>query len=173
MDIRVIDTRVVASPLGTIVEEAAKWAAEGRDVEAVIAGVESLIRRCRLYFLVATMDYLARGGRIGGATHLLGSVLQIKPILAMREGKVDTYEKERTHRRAVARLKEIVCDQAPLDGSALLTVMHADVPDEARAFAAELGRIVQQADVPISDVPPAIVTHGGPGILGVGFFVKE
>ena len=173
VDIRVIDTRVVASPLGTIVEEAAKWAASGMGIEEIIAGIENLIRRCRVYFLVATLDYLARGGRIGGATHLLGSVLQVKPILALRDGKVDNYEKERTHRRAVARLKEIVCEQAPLDGSAMLSVMHADVPEEAQALRDDLSKIVNQKEIFIADVPPAIVTHGGPGILGVGFFVRD
>jgi len=172
-DIRVIDTRTVATPLGTMVELCAGWAQAGLDADTITTRLDSLIRRCRVYFLVATLDYLARGGRIGGAAHLLGSVLQIKPILALHDGKVDQYERERTHKRAVARLKEIVCEQAPLDGTGYLTVMHSDVPEEGQALAVDLARLVNQAQVPVSNVPPAIVTHGGPGILGVGFFVKE
>jgi DegV family protein with EDD domain len=172
-DIRVIDTRTVATPLGTMVELCANWAEEGLDADVITTRLDSLIRRCRVYFLVATLDYLARGGRIGGAAHLLGSVLQIKPILALHDGKVDQYERERTHKRAVARLKEIVCEQAPLDGTAYLTVMHSDVPEEGQALADDLARLANQAKIPIANVPPAIVTHGGPGILGVGFFVKE
>jgi fatty acid-binding protein DegV len=85
---------------------------------------------------------------------------------------VDQYERERTHKRAFARLIEIVCEQAPLDGTGYLTVMHSDVPEEGQALAADLARLANQAQVPVSNVPPAIVTHGGPGILGVGFFVK-
>ena len=172
-DIRVIDTRTVATPLGTMVELCASWAQAGLDADTITNRLDSLIRRCRVYFLVATLDYLARGGRIGGAAHLLGSVLQIKPILALHDGKVDQYERERTHKRAVARLKEIVCDQAPLDGTGYLTVMHSDVLEEGQALAVDLARLANQAQIPVSNVPPAIVTHGGPGILGVGFFVKE
>ena len=172
-DIRVIDTRTVSSPLGTMVELAAGWAEEGLDADTIITRLNGMSRRCRVYFLVATLEYLARGGRIGGAAALLGSVLQIKPILIFRDGKVDQYERERTHRRALARLKEIVCEQIPHDGSGYLSVMHAGAPEEGRILAAELGKLVNQPRVPITDVPPAIVTHGGPGILGAGFFVSE
>jgi len=130
------------------------------------------MRRARVYFLVDTLEYLARGGRIGGAARLLGSVLQIKPILSLQGGKVEPYEKERTHKRAVGRLKEIVMEQIPMDGSGYLTVMHAGVPYAAQKLAFELGDCVHQSYVPIFDMPPAIVTHGGPGILGVAFFMK-
>lgn len=172
-DIRVIDTRLVATPLGTLVELAAGWAAEGESADVIVARLESLSRRCRVYFLVATLDFLARGGRIGGAAALLGSVLQIKPILTLQNGKVDQYERERTHKRAVNRLIEIVCEQFPRSNPGYLTVMHAGVPDEGRWLADHLSELLKQPHVPIADVPPAIVTHGGPGILGVAFFVAE
>lgn len=172
-DIRVIDTRVVASPLATMVELAAQWAEQGQDADTIVKRLESMISRCRVYFLVSTLEYLARGGRIGGAAALVGSMLQIKPILALENGRVEPFEKERTYRRALARLKEIVLEQIPLDGTGYLSVMHAGVPDEGKMLADCLGELVHQEHVPIADVPPAIVTHGGPGILGVGFFVKE
>jgi len=172
-DIRIIDTRTVSSPLATLVELAAQWAEEGVDADAIETRLSIYMRRCRVYFLVATLDFLVRGGRIGGASALLGSVLQIKPILAFRDGKVEPYERERTHKRAVARLKEIVCEQIPMDGTGYLSVMHAGVPEEGLALAQDLSKLVNQPEVPIAAVPPAIVTHGGPGILGVGFFVGE
>jgi DegV family protein with EDD domain len=171
-DIRVIDTRTIASPLGTMVLLAAEWAEAGLDAAQIEARLQNLIRRCRVYFLVATLEYLAKGGRIGGAAALLGSVLQIKPILTVRDGKVDQFERERTHRRALERVKEIVGEQCPRNGKGYLTVMHAGVPEAAASLAAELGQRLNQAEVPVSDVPPAIVTHGGPGVLGVGFFVE-
>lgn len=172
-DIRVIDTRLIASPLASLVLLAAGWAAEGWTADEIEANLLDFIRRARVYFLVDTLEYLARGGRIGGASKLLGSVLQIKPILTLQDGKVEPYEKERTNKRAKARLKEIVMEQIPLDGSGYLTVMHAGVPADAQQLAFELSDCVHQPQVPIYNMPPAIVTHGGPGILGVAFFVKE
>ena len=170
-DIRVIDTRVVAGPLAVMVQLAAEWAEAGCDANTIESRLNELSPRCRIYFLVATMEYLAKGGRIGGATALLGTLLSIKPILALRAGRVEPFERERTQRRATARLVELALEQIPRDGQGHLTVMHAAVPDEARALAAQLGSQLGLADVPILDMPPAIVTHGGPGILGVSFFV--
>jgi len=172
-DIRVFDTRLVASPLGSLVELAARWAAKGETADSISSRIECMSKRGRIFFLVATMEYLARGGRIGGATALLGSVLQIKPILSLTDGRVEPFERERTHKRALARLKEIVVEQIPHDGSGYLTVMHASEPDEGKQLAEDLGKLVNQDYVPVVNMPPAITTHGGPGILAAGFFIQE
>lgn len=170
-DIRVIDTQLVSSPLASVVECAAEWAEAGLDADTIEARVMEMSKHCHMYAMVATLEYLAKGGRIGGAAALLGSVLQVKPILTLRDGQVETYEKERTHKRGMARLKELVLTQIPKE-EAYLTVMHAGVQEEAaelaKFFMAELGL----KKVPIHDVPPAITTHAGPGLIGVGFFVK-
>lgn len=171
-DIRVIDSRFIASPLATMVALAAEWAEAGEDADTIEARLHGLIPRCRIYFLVATLEYLAKGGRIGGAAALLGSVLQVKPILTFQDGRVNQFERERTHRRALARLKQLVLEQIARDGSGHLSVMHAGVPDQGQALADDLGAQLGLTHVPILDVPPAITTHGGPGILGVGFFVS-
>jgi fatty acid-binding protein DegV len=102
----------------------------------------------------------------------LGSLLQIKPILTLRDGRVDQFERERTHKAALARLKALVLEQIPRDGSGHLSVMHAGVPEQGRALADDLGAQLGLSGVPILDVPPAIVTHAGPGLLGVSFFVS-
>ncbi len=173
IDIRVIDTRVVGSPLCTLVQLAATWAEEGQDADAISARLFSMISRARVYFLVATLEYLQRGGRIGGAQALLGSIMQIKPILCLNDGRVDRYENERTHKRALARLKEIVIEQIPQDGTGYLSIMHAGVPEEGQALADDLSALIHQPDVPVLNLPPAIITHGGPGVLAAGFFVKQ
>ena len=173
LDIRVIDTRLVASPLATLVELAAQWAEQGLDADTIESRVRSMIPRCRIYVMVDTMEFLAKGGRIGGATALLGSVLQIKPILTFRNGRVEPFEKERTHRRAVARIKELVLTQYPRNQDGYLSVIHAAVPQEAGEIAADLRAQLNLKEVPILDVPPAIATHAGPGLLGVAFFVSE
>ena len=170
-DIRVIDTRLIASPLGTLVKLAAQWAQEGGDADTIEARIQEMAPRCHIYFLVATLEYLARGGRIGGASALLGSVLQIKPILSWVNGKVEPFEKERTMRRALARLKEIVYAQYPAEGEGYLSILHAGVPDQAQALADDLCEMIGIDEAAIRDMPPAIVTHAGPGVLGAAFFV--
>ncbi|RPI85393.1 MAG: DegV family protein [Chloroflexi bacterium] len=172
-DIRVIDTQMVANPLATMVELAAKWAEAGADADTIESRIKDMIPRARLFALVDTLEFLSRGGRIGGAAALLGTVLQVKPIITLREGKVDQFDKERTHRRAVARLKELVHTMYPNNGDGYLGILHAAVPEEAKLLANELGRELGLDVVPVLDVPPAIATHAGPGLLGVSFFVKE
>ncbi len=172
MDIRVIDTRLIAGPLATLVEIAAKMAQEGSSADAIVERVQKMAARCRIYFLVDTLEYLARGGRIGGATHLLGSILQIKPILTFENGQVNEFEKARTHNHALERLKQLVIKEYPKNGEGYLTVNQADVPDKGRALADDLGKKLGITNVPVYNMPPAIITHGGPGVLAVGFFIE-
>ncbi len=169
-DIRVIDTRTIGSPLATLVELAAQWAESGLPADEIETRIKSMIPHSRVYFMVDTLEYLAKGGRIGGAAALLGSVLKIKPILALKDGRVDQFEKERTQKRAITRMIELVNSQAARDGTAYVSVMHAAVPDLAREFCNTLCAELNLKDIPILDVPPAIVTHGGPGILAAAFF---
>jgi fatty acid-binding protein DegV len=86
---------------------------------------------------------------------------------------VQPFERERTHKRAVARLKEIAIADCPAGGEGWLAVMHAGAANEAQDLAADLGTQLFQDDVPIYDLPPAIVVHGGPGILGISFIVTK
>jgi DegV family protein with EDD domain len=156
--------------MASLVTLAAEWATAGLDVDTIETRIRGMIPRCHVYFVVATLEYLAKGGRIGGASAVLGSMLQIKPILALRDGKVDVLERERTQKRAVARLQELVSEEIARDGNGYLSVMHAAVPEQAQTLAKDLCTQLHLSNVPILDVPPAIVVHGGPGILGAAFF---
>ncbi|MGC8779892.1 MAG: DegV family protein [Anaerolineae bacterium] len=168
-DIRVIDTRTIAGPLASIVLAAHRAATAGATADAVEALVREMAPRARIYFLVDTLEYLRRGGRIGGAAALVGSILQVKPILTFTGGKVEPFEKERTKKRAMARLLELVRGEAAPAGEAHVTIMHTAAAEDAAYLAAEL-RPAFGADIPIMDLVPAIVTHAGPGALAVGFF---
>jgi len=172
-DIRVIDTRTIGSPLASLVQLAAEWASQGEDAESIERMLKRMIPCSRIYFLVDTLEYLAKGGRIGGATALFGSVLKIKPILALSEGRVEQYEKERTQKHAVNRLFELVKSQAANNAEAYISVMHAAIPELAHEFAGSLCAEFGLNSIPILDVPPAIVVHGGPGILAAAFFTDE
>lgn len=172
-DIRVLDTRSVAGPLASMVLLAHRWAGEGLGADAIMARLQALIPRARIFFLVDTLEYLQKGGRIGGASALIGSILQVKPILELRNGRVEPLERERTHKRALARLKELVVAQAPKGPDSHLSILHAGAPEAALALAADLCQKLGVPAVEPMDVPPAIVTHAGPGLLGVGFFAAE
>jgi DegV family protein with EDD domain len=175
-DIRVVDTRTIAYALGTIVTLACGWAAEGESVEAIMSRIQNLIKRSRIYFRVPTLEYLARGGRIGGAAALLGSVLQVKPILTLRDGFIDQYARERTEHHALARLTRIIAEQCPFGDTGMTAMMYDGTLEQrepvemlARTFGSALGR----EPFPLYGIPPAIITHAGPGVIGVGFFTAE
>lgn len=169
-DIRVIDTRLVASPLGVVVEQAVQWLESGTSANEVEERIKELSSRGRVYFLVDTLEFLQRGGRIGAAQAVLGSLLQVKPILVFQNGRVEPYEKARTRQRALKRLKEIIQEQMPRDQEAFLTVMHGGAIEAATSLAEELRAELKLKQVAIYDMPPAIITHAGPGVLGVAFF---
>ena len=173
-DIRIIDTKVIAYPLAVMVLCAAKWAEAGLDADRIVERLADMSRRCVIYFLVDTLEYLARGGRIGGASALVGSILQIKPILTLVDGRTEVFQRERTHRRALMLMKERLKEQFPGQGEdfGYLNVLNAGVNDQAKDLADELKTTYGLKDVPIVNVPPAIITHGGPGIIGVAFFTK-
>jgi len=172
-DIRIIDSRILAAPLLVLVKLAVTWAEAGDDIDTIEARVRELIPLSKIYFLVDTLEYLTKGGRIGGASALLGTILQIKPILTVIDGRVESFEKQRTHSRAVTRLVELARENYPKDGNGHLHVMHADALADAEKLAHALSSRLNLIDIPIIDLPPAIVVHGGPGILALSFIADE
>ena len=170
LDVRIIDTQLIASPVATLLTLAAQWAEDGVDANTIETRVHAMSARGKIYFSVDTLKYLAKGGRIGGAAALLGSVLQVKPVLTFTAGQVDTFEKVRTHKRAVDRLKTLVAEQISRQGDGHLSILQADAEEEARVLADDLCVNLSVSEIPIHTMPPAVVTHGGPGVLGVGFF---
>lgn len=169
-DIRVLDSDQIASPMATMAIQAAEWARQGVNVNEVIHRLNRLNYKSKLYFLVATLDYLQRGGRIGGAKALIGKLLGIKPVLALQNGQVDQFETARTFRHGVVRLKELVVSLSQ-DEDTLLSVMHAGDPQSGQQLAQELAWTLNLAHpVPVYDIPPSVATHTGPGTLGVSFF---
>jgi DegV family protein with EDD domain len=175
VDIRVIDTQIIAGGLGAVVLEAQKWANQGLDADTITTKVLDLCRRHRVYVAVDTLEYLYKGGRIGAAAALVGSILQMKPILSFKDGHIVPFERQHTHRKAVARLKEVILEQCPPGADSLLCFMHGDAEDETiemvRELAPKLG--LTSAQIPIYDLTAAILTHAGPGVLAVSFFVKD
>ena len=171
VDIRVVDTQTVSCNLGSLVLVADDMAKAGKSADEIVAKLSDLIPRGRLYFVVDTLEYLAKGGRIGGAKKLLAELLEIKPILQVKEGQIEPFEQQRTKRRALARLVETVIESCRGGEDAHLCVLQVDAEEEAQALAEELMSKVRISYIPIYELPPAIVVHAGPKAMGVGFFL--
>lgn len=168
--IHVIDTRTIAGGLGVLVKMARQWADEGLPAEDIVANLKALQSRETVYFLVDTLEFLHKGGRIGNASFLIGSVLQMKPILGLKDGKVTAVEKQRTSSKALGRLKDLVLEKCPKGTASHITVSHCGGEERATQLAEELAEALELDSIPVYEVPPAIVVHGGPGIISVSFF---
>ncbi|MDT8381197.1 MAG: DegV family protein [Brevefilum sp.] len=169
-DVHIIDTRTVAGGLGVLVKMAKKWADEGLSAEVIVQKIMELSQREVVYFLVDTLEYLYKGGRIGNASYLFGSVLQMKPILGLLDGKVNAIEKQRTSAKALNRLKELVLEECPKGEISHITVSHCGGEERATKLAGELAKALNIETIPVYVVPPAIVVHAGPGVIEVSFF---
>lgn len=172
-DIHIFDSRSIAGGLGVLIKQAKIWADEGIDPETIVEKLQELSRREVVYFLVDTLEYLYKGGRIGNASYLIGSVLQMKPILGLNDGKVDAIEKQRTSSKAFNRIKDLVLENCPQGQGSHITVSQCGGQERAQRMASELASALGLASIPVFELPPAIVVHGGPGIIEVSFFRKE
>jgi DegV family protein with EDD domain len=168
-DIRLIDTRSVGPGHQQVVEALIAATAGGADA-AQLEEIAATIRSTqRLVFTVESLEYLRRGGRIGGARALLGSMLNIKPILEVREGAVEPLDRVRTFPKALDRLLEEVAAAATAwGGRASVLVTHADKAEAAADIARRAADIAGEP-VRLIDVGPVIGCHGGPGAIGMSF----
>ncbi len=163
-DVRVLDSKSVTAGLGTIVLQAARMAADGDDADAIEAFVADASARTHVFGTLDTLENLRKGGRIGGAQAMLGSMLSIKPIVDISSGEVEEAAKQRTRRKALGWLRDTVQAAGPLE---CLAVMHgeaADVGDFCDMLAA-----VHDGDIRVSKVGPVVGTHAGQGVLGVAY----
>jgi DegV family protein with EDD domain len=172
VDIRVIDTQTISCNLGSLVLLADEMAKAGKSPDEIVTKLTNLAPCGRLYFVVDTLEYLAKGGRIGGAKKLLAELLEIKPILQVKDGQVEPFEQQRTKKRALARLVDVAAEQCQGGEEAHLCVIQVAAEQEAQALVEELKSKIQVPNIPIYQLPPAIVVHAGPKTLGVGFFVS-
>lgn len=171
VDIRVVDTQTISCNLGSLVLIADDMAKAGKSADEIVAKLTDMIPRGRLYFVVDTLEFLAKGGRIGGAKKLLAELLEIKPILQVKDGQVESFEQQRTKKRALARLVEVVTESCKAGDDAHLCVLQVEAEKEAQALAEELKSRIPVSRIPVYELPPAIVVHAGPRAMGVGFFL--
>jgi DegV family protein with EDD domain len=164
----VIDSRTVSMGLGALCLTAARRAADGGKLEEIVEDVISRRDRTRLFGALDTLEFLKRGGRIGNARALLGSMLSIKPIVEVRDGVVEESGKVRTRSKALAALADRVKAQ-PVETCAVLHGQATDV-DELLDL---LDPVFPRDEIVTGLVGPVIGTHAGPGVIGVSFQVSR
>ncbi|MGD9701515.1 MAG: DegV family protein [Acidimicrobiia bacterium] len=162
--VTVVDSRSVTLGQGMIAVAAARLAATGAGHEAVVAEVRSLADRTKVWGALDTLDNLKKGGRIGGAKAMLASVLSIKPIIEVRDGKVEEGGKQRTRSKALAFLVEKVKSYGEIEN---LAVLHAACPD-VDGFVEQV-RPLASGEVIVGNIGPVVGSHAGRGTIGVAF----
>jgi DegV family protein with EDD domain len=169
----VIDSKLTSAGLALVMKALVKARDQGMDVKGLLELANRIIEKTGTFFMVDTLKYLHKGGRIGGASRFLGAALEIKPILYLnKEGKIDALEKVRTKKKAVQRLMDLAVAKAD-SKKAYVGVIHANAPEEAKSIKAELSQRMEIAEMEIYNLSPVIGTHVGPGTLGIAVHSVE
>ena len=173
LTIRIVDSLSTSMGLGFIVLAAARAAAAGKSLDEVVAAAEEMRDRVHLLFAVDTLEYLHRGGRIGGAKRLLGTALNIKPLLHLEDGRIEPLAQVRTKRKAIAQMLEVAEER--LDGKRMaeVAVIDVDSPEEGEAVAEQVRERFGISTVYRTTVSPAIGTHVGPGTVCIAFYAER
>jgi DegV family protein with EDD domain len=171
--VTLVDTELASVGISLLVDRLLALLDRGATEEEVLAYVERYTAERGFLFLVATLEYLQKGGRIGRASSLAGGLLNVRPLLTFTEGEVDVYKKVRGERKALAAVREYFLERTRPGSSVYLSVGHADARDKAEELVALLRETDREIDVRfLGELGPVIGTYGGPGTLGL-FFIQE
>jgi DegV family protein with EDD domain len=173
MDIRLVDSNSSAMGLGLCVLAAGRAAAAGKSVDDVVAAASEMSQKIHLLFVVDTLEYLFKGGRISGGKRLLGTALNIKPILHFEDGKIKPHSQARTKRKALAQLLEIVEERLAGKQMYEACIMDVNTPDEGDSAAGMVRERFNPVILHRSGVSPVVGTHVGPGTVGIAFYAAD
>jgi len=171
--IEVVDSKLTSAGLALLIKALVQARAKGANATQLTSLAYRIIDTAGIFFMVDTLKYLHKGGRIGGASRYLGGALDIKPILYLnQEGKIDALEKVRTKKKALQRLMDLAVEKA--DGKkAYVGIIHAQAPEEAKAVQMALSERLDYAEMEIYELSPVIGTHVGPGTLGIALHTVD
>lgn len=163
LDVRVIDSRSLTGGLGTMVLDASSLAAGGADADTIEQTIRAMIPRTEIYGALDTLENLKKGGRIGGAKALLGSMLSVKPIIHIADGAVEEAGKQRTRRRALEWLRDQLFNEPVVEK---LSILHGEAPDFDE-FLDMISSRYPRESIRVGKIGAVIGTHGGPGVIGM------
>lgn len=166
--VKCIDSKSITSGLGTIIRKAASAAKAGKSMDEIVSLVEGLASKTRIFATLDTLENLKKGGRIGGAKAMVGTMLQFKPCLDLSSGEVVEAGRQRTRKKSLMWLKEVLENEGEITD---LCIIHGDAPD-VEEFADLISDLVPQENIRINQLGAVIGTHGGPRVLGVTYLVK-
>ncbi len=164
LNVEVVDSFSGAYGLGFQAIRATELADAGMGAKEIAEALRNEISRYHLVFFVETLEHLRRGGRIGKAAQMVGTILQLKPLLRVDEGAIVPFERTRTRSKAIKALEAFVAESGPVEE---LAVLYNTTPDEAKALAAAIGVYTPGVEPILAKVSPVIATHIGPGVLGI------
>ncbi len=165
--VEIFDSKVTAAGLALLLKAMVAEAEKSGSVDEVLKMGRRVLETMGVYFVVDTLKYLHKGGRIGGASAFFGSALDLKPILYLsQEGKIEALEKVRTKKKAVSRLIDLAVGKAA-GKKAYVGIMQANALEGAQAIKSELEKRMDLAEIEIYELSPVIGTHAGPGTLGI------
>jgi DegV family protein with EDD domain len=164
--IEVVDSETLSMALGLVVIAAATAAKAGESMDKIVEAAKQTMPKIRLLFLLDTLKYLMLGGRIGKAKALLGSILNVKPILTLKDGELVPAGQARTRAKGIDKLFEFVQSAANIQD---LAVVYNTTPDEAQTLAERIGSVFDKEKIRMARVGPALGVHGGPGAMIVAF----
>ena len=150
----IIDTEIIGPAFAHVIRLTLEKIKAGQTLEDITKWIAEKCKSLVIYFYVDTLEYLQKGGRIGLAKALMGSVLQIKPILLFKDGQVNPFENQRTKKRALARIIELVKQECPISIDNNLSVFQADAMEDAKALQQELLSFSSSGDISITNLPP-------------------
>ena len=170
--IEIVDTRSASMQMGFITLASARAAATGADLQTVVDTARAMIGHAGIYFVVDTLEYLHRGGRIGTAARLFGTALNLKPLLTVKDGIIQPVTKVRSRRRALDALVQLLDEELAGKERVQISVLHVAAPEEADRLAEQLVDRYHPAEMIRAECGPAVGTHAGPGALGVAFHAE-
>ncbi len=164
-----VDSNTTAMAMGFMVLTVARAAADGASLAECKALAEKAREHVGVYLTVDTLEFLHRGGRIGGAQRFLGTALNLKPVLAIEDGRIEPVERVRTRSKALDRLVELVAEKCAGKSPVRMATLHADAEAEAKIMLDKITPLVHPVESVLAAVSPAVGAHAGPGTVGLAW----